>query len=63
MLTGYDFSLETYYGCFDVWPMVWIFCVLWEMFYYLFAELQVLFSALGDGRATLTLRGGASPSP
>jgi len=29
--------------------------------YYLFSELQVLFSALGDGRGTLTLRGGASP--
>lgn len=51
---GYKVCLD--YGCFHVWTMVWILCFLWEMLSYLFAELQVLFSALGDGRATLTLR-------
>lgn len=51
---GYKVCLD--YGFFNVWTMVWILCFLWEMLSYRFAELQVLFSALGDGRATLTLR-------
>jgi hypothetical protein len=36
--------------------MVWILYFLGEMLSYLFKELEVWFSALGDGRATLTLR-------
>jgi hypothetical protein len=51
---GYKVCLD--YGCFNVWTMVWILYFLGEMLSYLFKELEVWFSALGDGRATLTLR-------